>query len=82
MNPYLSITVPDLGGRPPCADADPELFFLEPGGSGLREAKAICARCTVQPACLLDALNNGERWGIWGGLTPEERHKLARGRAS
>lgn len=38
-----------------------------------RAAKAICAVCPVSKECLDWAIENGERAGIWGGLTPVER---------
>jgi WhiB family redox-sensing transcriptional regulator len=41
-------------------------------------AKAICARCPVQAACLADALERGDSDGIRGGHTPEERRSLVR----
>ncbi len=37
-------------------------------------AKRICARCPVQQSCLDHALAADEPYGIWGGLTPRERH--------
>jgi len=40
------------------------------------EAKAICATCMVQFDCLQTALDNGERHGIWGGMTWPERRRL------
>lgn len=60
-----------------CLEADPETFFPEKGGS-TREAKRICARCTVRSECLEYALENDERFGIWGGLSERERRKLKR----
>lgn len=36
-------------------------------------AKAICAGCPVRWECLDDAVRNDDQWGIYGGLTPEER---------
>ena len=57
-----------------CIDTHPKVFF-----SGyLRDeeiAKAICASCSVRKECLQEAQNNGEDYGIWGGLNPEERFK-------
>lgn len=60
-----------------CAQTDPEAFFPEKGGS-TREAKKICAMCTVKQECLEYALENDERFGIWGGLSERERRKLKR----
>lgn len=58
-----------------CAQTDPEAFFPEKGGS-TREAKKICTSCEVRAQCLEYALDNDERFGIWGGLSERERRKL------
>ncbi len=60
-----------------CAQTDPEAFFPEKGGS-TREAKKICEQCDVRAQCLEYALENDERFGIWGGLSERERRKLRR----
>lgn len=60
-----------------CLQADPETFFPEKGGS-TREAKRICMQCDVRDECLDYALENEERFGIWGGLSERERRKLKR----
>ena len=58
-----------------CAQTDPEAFFHEKGGS-TRDAKKICGSCEVRSECLEYALENDERFGIWGGLSERERRKL------
>ncbi|MHA7987242.1 WhiB family transcriptional regulator [Rathayibacter sp. CAU 1779] len=58
-----------------CAQTDPEAFFPEKGGS-TRDAKKICTSCEVRSQCLEYALQNDERFGIWGGLSERERRKL------
>ena len=58
-----------------CAQTDPEAFFPEKGGS-TREAKKVCLTCDVRQDCLEYALENDERFGIWGGLSERERRKL------
>ncbi|MCK3770222.1 WhiB family transcriptional regulator [Microbacterium aerolatum] len=60
-----------------CSQTDPEAFFPEKGGS-TRDAKRICSSCDVRGECLEYALNNDERFGIWGGLSERERRKLKR----
>jgi WhiB family redox-sensing transcriptional regulator len=60
-----------------CAETDPESFFPEKGGS-TREAKRICSSCEVRQECLEYALQNDERFGIWGGLSERERRRLKR----
>ncbi|MFN3949874.1 WhiB family transcriptional regulator [Microbacterium sp.] len=60
-----------------CSQTDPEAFFPEKGGS-TRDAKRICTSCDVKSECLEYALQNDERFGIWGGLSERERRKLKR----
>jgi WhiB family redox-sensing transcriptional regulator len=60
-----------------CSQTDPEAFFPEKGGS-TRDAKRICTQCTVRAECLDFALENDERFGIWGGLSERERRKFRR----
>ncbi len=60
-----------------CAQTDPEAFFPEKGGS-TREAKRVCSSCDVRAECLSYALENDERFGIWGGLSERERRRLRR----
>jgi WhiB family redox-sensing transcriptional regulator len=58
-----------------CEQTDPEAFYPENGGS-TREAKKVCLTCSVRSDCLEYALVNGERFGVWGGLSERERRKL------
>lgn len=58
-----------------CGQTDPEAFYPEKGGS-TREAKAVCHECPVEPDCLEYALENRERWGVWGGTSERERRKM------
>lgn len=44
-----------------------DLFFSE-NVSDLTQAQEICAACDVQLECLEAALENGEEWGVWGGV--------------
>ena len=69
----------DLGwkDRALCAQTDPEAFFPEKGGS-TREAKRVCRSCEVRSECLEYALENDERFGIWGGLSERERRRIQR----
>ena len=36
-------------------------------------AKAVCESCPVRAECLEHAVVTGERHGVWGGLTSDER---------
>ncbi len=63
-----------------CLGVDPDLFFPERGAS-TKEAKAVCQGCVVRVDCLEYALANGEKFGIWGGLSERERRRIRRQRA-
>jgi len=67
----------DWQDRALCAQTDPEAFFPEKGGS-TREAKRVCQACEVRTECLAYALENDERFGIWGGLSERERRRIKR----
>ncbi len=59
-----------------CAQTDPDAFFPDKGGATTRAAKAVCAGCPVRTECLTYALDRGERFGVWGGMSERERHRL------
>jgi WhiB family redox-sensing transcriptional regulator len=40
------------------------------------DAKDVCNSCGVQQECLKYAMDTRQVYGIWGGLTEEERRKL------
>lgn len=72
-----------------CRELDTELFFHPEGerGSSRRRraanAKAVCASCPMIEQCRSHALTSREPYGIWGGMTEEERREwLARPMAS
>ena len=62
-----------------CRGADSRLFFPPSGrpDSAQREreaeAKRMCAACPVQLACRRYALEARESYGVWGGMTEDER---------
>ena len=41
-------------------------------------AKAVCNRCPVRPNCLEWALETGQDYGVWGGMSPNERRAFKR----
>lgn len=63
-----------------CMGVDPDLFFPERGAS-TREAKEVCRGCVVREQCLEFALENSEKFGIWGGLSERERRRIRRRRS-
>ncbi len=64
-----------------CRQADPTVFFHPEGERGPTRlardlaAKAICARCPVIQQCGAHALQVREPYGVWGGLTEDERER-------
>ncbi len=62
-----------------CAGVDPDLFYPERGAS-TREAKEVCRGCVVREDCLEFAIVNGEKFGIWGGMSERERRRIRRAR--
>ena len=65
-----------------CLDHDDGLFFPA-GETGLaaiqaERAKKICSECPVQTDCLAYAVETGQRFGVWGGTTEEERSRIRR----
>lgn len=67
-----------------CREADPNLFFHPQNERGAarimrdRAAKAICANCTVRIECADYAVRAREPYGVWGGLTEEDREAIYR----
>ncbi len=60
-----------------CRGYDPELFF--PHASALADlAKSVCARCPVRRQCADYALTTGQEFGVWGGMSEEERRREIR----
>jgi WhiB family transcriptional regulator, redox-sensing transcriptional regulator len=65
-----------------CRGMDVSIFYRPDNERGTaarrrdQRAKAVCATCSVAARCLDWALTNGEPYGIWGGLTPDERARL------
>jgi hypothetical protein len=58
----------------PLKEAD-KLFFSE-SPKRIATAKALCADCPMQAKCLQFALEEKIEFGIYGGVTPEERKAM------
>ena len=67
-----------------CRTTNPDIFFHPEGERGpsrrRREAraKAICEQCPVLRECREHALAVHEPYGVWGGMTEEERDEVYR----
>ena len=65
-----------------CQEHPIELFFHSedtPRGQrrrNEREAVSICGDCPVLQTCRDHALSTGERYGVWGGLTENQRLRI------
>jgi WhiB family redox-sensing transcriptional regulator len=60
---------------------DPELFHPSRGETAdVRNAKTVCARCTVRADCLDYALTEEIHFGVWGGTSEKERRALRHNR--
>jgi|GEM_PF-580653 hypothetical protein len=65
-----------------CRGVDSSLFFHPEGERGAarsaREAaaKEVCMRCPVRAECAAHALAVREPYGVWGGLTEDEREAM------
>ena len=62
-----------------CRDSGPVLFFHPQNERGIQRrrrdaaAKSVCASCPVRVQCADYAIRAREPYGVWGGLTEEER---------
>lgn len=77
--PPARIAVYDWQRHAACRTVDSAVFFGPAGERGNsrqqreQRAKTICADCPVRQACLQHALAVSEPYGVWGGLTEQER---------
>ena len=67
-----------------CRSADPLLFFHpqnERSSSRIRRdqsAKRVCASCPVRLECADYAIRAREPYGVWGGLSEDDREQIFR----
>lgn len=61
--------------RAACFGVDPDIFFPA-SEDDADQALAYCASCTTRDMCLAWALKNRERYGVWGGMTEQQRRRL------
>ncbi|WP_108719025.1 WhiB family transcriptional regulator [Miniimonas sp. S16] len=55
---------------------DPDAMFVR--GAAQRDARQVCFACVVRTTCLVEALEAGMEFGVWGGLTERERRAMVR----
>jgi len=61
--------------RAKCRGMEDALF---PEASDQKRARLLCSGCPVRFECLSEALDNRIEWGIWGGMTENQRRRLRR----
>jgi len=77
---------PDWHARANCLGDTGTTFFGSPEPterppyttSDIKRAKNQCNNCPVFEACLRQAINNGEEYGVWAATTTKERQKYFR----
>jgi WhiB family redox-sensing transcriptional regulator len=71
--------IPDWREAARCRTADPDLFFHPEGERAkaryvrLRRARQVCTQCPVMRECAAFAVASREGFGIWGGMSEDER---------
>lgn len=63
-----------------CAGLDSRVFYAEGKGSTaqVHQAKRICAACPVRQQCADWAIQTGEFYGVWGGMSQQELRRKRR----
>jgi len=61
-----------------CKQSSTQIDFYAEDKYTIKLAKSMCTLCPVAHECLVFAVRNQERYGVWGGFTPRERNKITR----
>tara|TARA_R110002020_G_scaffold246713_5_gene460612 strand:- start:3327 stop:3659 length:333 start_codon:yes stop_codon:yes gene_type:complete len=57
-----------------CSGLPTEWFYpINKNKADIKKAKTVCSGCFVQVECLTYAVENGEEWGVWGGVSSTVR---------
>lgn len=74
---HFTVDHPEWMERAACHDIG-DMFYVDTNdeSSLALAAKRVCASCPVRIDCLAYAVDNKERFGIWGGLTATERQRM------
>jgi hypothetical protein len=76
----MGVAEPGWRSRSACRGLPSDMFVSGELMSPVEEnaAKRVCTGCAVVTDCLSYAIVNAVRYGVWGGLTGEERRPLRR----
>ncbi|WP_405883246.1 WhiB family transcriptional regulator [Streptomyces sp. NBC_01136] len=67
-----------------CRGMDSDVFFSPTGERGAERrrredrARSVCEGCRVRRVCARFALANQEGFGVWGGMSEQERRSASR----
>ena len=76
---FMPGVIPAWADAAVCTEVFPDTMFPDDkDDEAIAAAKGICAMCTVTAECLSLALANREKFGVWGGMTADERARLIR----
>ena len=78
--PVTPLRPPDWTEQAVCAEVGSDFWVPEKGESS-RQPKNVCRGCPVRVDCLRHALDRPEEFGVWGGMSCEERELAAVERA-
>jgi len=71
--------IPDWRMHAACAGWPIDLFYGDESDVVMTsQALSLCERCPVRADCLDDAMTHDDPYGIWGGLTPQQRRRWSR----
>lgn len=74
----------DWQDRAACVGLDSRVFYANGkyARAQVHAAQRVCATCPVTAQCAAWAIQSGEKWGVWGGMSQKElRQKRVRDRA-
>lgn len=77
----MMVTIPVLNGEALCAQVGGDEWFPDgengPDNAAMyQRARRVCLRCEIQVQCASWAIENNERYGMWGGLSPRQRQDI------
>ena len=80
LSARMGVAEPGWRSRSACRGLPSDMFVSGELMSPAEEsaAKRVCTGCAVVTDCLSYAIVNAVRYGVWGGLTGEERRPLRR----
>lgn len=72
------LTLPPAWHADAACKEHPEITWFPVRGEKVTAAREVCDGCLVRQECLDDALDHGEKHGMWGGLSERQRKAMRR----